>query len=151
MRRHWTLRLVFAGAAVAVLAGCEMRPVIASATVERSGGSEVIRVRIPTRDAKAIKRRQMNFYLIVSECAGHDGRSALDATIGGARVAEFRYPTVGEVTTIEGVMPHREFDGYRNPCAMVEGGGYFTGTLRSDPVEIVRHAGNDMRVRTPAR
>ena len=76
MKEHWTSRLVLAGAAVAMLAGCELRPVLASATAERSGESEVIRVQIPTRDAKAIKRRQMKFYLIVSECAGHDGRSA---------------------------------------------------------------------------
>lgn len=136
------LRFSLIGAAVVTLTGCELRPVLKSASALRLGEFDVIRIDISTSDVEEIKRRQINFYVIVSECASGDERSAIDAKIHGLRVAEFRYPTIGKVTTVEGVMSHSMFDRYRNPCAMLEGGGYFTGTLRTDPVEILRNIEN---------
>ncbi|HJY05864.1 MAG TPA: hypothetical protein VJ323_06080 [Bryobacteraceae bacterium] len=58
--------------------------------------------------------------------------------IDGQRASEFKFATAGASVKIVGRIPAGIFDEYRPPCAHLRGGGYFTGTLESAPVQITR-------------
>ncbi|GAB3101303.1 hypothetical protein [Lysobacter terrae] len=122
--------------AACALTGCELRPHVTSAAARRTGDAELVQVEIPMRDAARIKRRQLYFSIVVINCEGTKKRFAMDPYIDGQRAVEFGFATTGDVAKIAGTMPAHIFDRYVRPCAVLEGGGYFTGRLRSDPVPI---------------
>lgn len=139
MSAHIATRAFHVGAmglAASVLIGCEFRPQVMSADARRVGDTELVKVDIRAQDAAEIKRRQFYFYLVVVNCEGEEAPFAMDPYIAGQRAAEFQFPVTGESTEVTGSMPVQIFEKYALPCVRFEGGGYLTGTLRSDPVPI---------------
>ncbi|WP_145985519.1 hypothetical protein [Marilutibacter maris] len=114
-----------------LMVGCELDVPIISASARQVGDDEVIEVDISSRYASRIKSRQYYFYVLVVDCKEGGEVFAMDPYVGGKRAVEFDYDIDGEVTKIVGAMPAEVFAAYSDPCAAIEGGGYFSGRLRS--------------------
>jgi len=98
-------------------------------------------VTLRSADAKSIKHRQLYFSLVVVNCTGGIDRYPAEPQIGGQRIPEFRFPTDGDTVQVVGRIPVKIFGRYPEPCVLLEGGGYFTGTIKSSVAPIVRESG----------
>jgi hypothetical protein len=140
--RRTRYRKAMWGCLVAVVAlalvGCEMRPALLSARSHSEAQEEVVQVTLRSADAESIKRRQMHFSLVIVNCTGAEDRYPAEARISGQRIDEFRYPTEGDTVQITGRIPSGIFARYGQPCVLLQGGGYFTGTIKSSRVPIDR-------------
>lgn len=124
------------GVAASTLIGCTLHPDILSAHAYRVDGNEFIELSLQSRDAYAIKNRQLYFSIVVIECGGGQSRFPMEPYIAGQRAAEFKFPTTGQDVKITGSMPATIFQKYSRPCVLLEGGGYLSGNLISVPVPI---------------
>ncbi|MGY1410778.1 hypothetical protein ACW5EG_14550 [Luteimonas sp. A611] len=130
------IRLFLWVIAVYALTGCNLRPDIVSAHAVRNANSVTVEVVIPTRDAVKIKRRQLYVHIAVTDCDGSDLFYAIDPSVNGDRVAEFRFATVGDTTKLSGDIPAVVLEKFQRPCVSLRGGGYFTGRLKVRPIPI---------------
>jgi len=131
-----------AGAAVAallaavVLAACQVQAEVVSARADMEGATVLVSVAVPARDAAKIKSRELYTYVRVGDCQGMENGYPAEGYVNGEAASKFSFATVGPTTTFTGHVPTRVFEQYQAPCAALEGGGYFTGTLVSVPVTI---------------
>jgi len=121
-----------------LLVGCQLRPNILSAHSQRLGDGEIVELSLRSVDAKRIKSRELYFSIVVASCQGKSEEYPMTPYIDGQRASEFKFATAGASVKIVGRIPAGIFDEYRPPCAHLRGGGYFTGTLESAPVQITR-------------
>lgn len=125
-------------AAMALLSGCTFRPSLLWAHSNRIGDSELVKVGIRAHDAETIKRRELYFSLVASDCSNRKEEYPMEPRIAGVAVESFRFPISGAVVEITGSIPASIFDRYQRPCIFVRGGGYVTGKLKSDPIPVSR-------------
>jgi hypothetical protein len=137
-----------------LLAGCQLKPRILAATSANAGDEQVITVTIHARDAKSIRARQLYTWLVVVNCAGGQGRYPSEPSISGQPVSNFRFPVTGNRVDLVARVPATIYARYPQPCALLEGGGYFTGKIKSSiiPIRKVQGAGpNSSSKPTPLR
>ena len=136
------------------LEGCEFNPAPLSAVAHSEGAEQVVEVAIRSSDARTIKRRQFYFSVVIFNCTGPSTRYPAHPNIGGDTPGGFKFPIDGETVLITARVPARIFNQYQQPCAFLEGGGYFSGTIRSKviPLQQVPRAGpNNSFKPTPLR
>lgn len=131
-----SLFLIVGGAA---LAGCTFRPEIKYAWVDQSTGPDaIIHVRISGQDADIIKRRQLYFSLTVINCKGGPEGYPAEPYISGERATHFNFRSSDNEIEFTASIPVKILQQYHSPCVFLEGGGYFTGKLRSPPMALSR-------------
>jgi hypothetical protein len=134
-----TLRFRQAGlllAAPLLLCACTFRPAPVSAISYRAGDYEVVAVNISSADANTIKKRELYFTVVVTECQDGSERYPAESFIGGQRASDFDFSTSGEIIEIVGRVPARIFESYADPCVFLEGGGYLAGKIKSKVAAI---------------
>ena len=122
--------------AAGALAGCQVQPQLASAQAQKNGDKVVVEVAIPGEDAAKIKNRELYTYVRVGDCQRMEDGYPAEAYVDGVAVSMFSFGAEGATVTMSGTAPAHIFDTYQAPCAALEGGGYFTGTLVSAPVSV---------------
>ena len=143
MAANWRMRLQTNVAAcllvVATLTvgGCKFSPNLLSATSHSDDQEVVVRVTLRSADARTIRRRQLYFSLKVMNCSGAANGWRAEPTIAGVPAESFDFPTHGDTVQIIGRVPADIYAKYTRPCVLLEGGGYFTGTIESRMVPIV--------------
>jgi len=123
------------------LGGCQFRPDVLSASSHSEAQEEIVRVTLRSVDARSIKSRQLYFSLVIVNCTGEVGRYPAEPTIEGHPVPNFSFPTDGDTVEVVGRVPARIYANYPQPCVLLEGGGYLTGTIKSSTTPIVRESG----------
>ena len=122
--------------AVLVCAGCQLEPQLLSASSRTSGSDQIVTVTIQAADAAAIKRRQLYTWLVVASCDNPSDKFPSEPSIAGHRVPEFRFPVSGETADLVSRVPTKIYSQFQHPCAFLEGGGYFTGKIKSSLIAI---------------
>jgi hypothetical protein len=120
---------------------CTFRPNIISATANTTSASDTtIHVLLRKRDASIIKRRQLYFSIVAVNCKDGTGRFPVDPYIAGQSTSEFEFPLSADPIRISGSIPLKIWSDYRQPCVFLEGGGYFTGKIKSSlaPLKVYR-------------
>lgn len=125
-------------AAVPVLSGCQFRPEPLSAIAYNDDNDVVVQVTLRSADAKTIMDRELYFYLKVRSCNGTGNAFPADPPIEGGQIPGFIPPVQDNSVDITARVPAHIFAKYKEPCVFLEGGGYFTGTIESKMIPIVR-------------
>ena len=136
------------------LSGCEFRPPLLSAVAYNTEEDVVVYAPLSPSDAATIKRRELYARLIVVNCDGSGDRFPTDPPIEGGRITEHGTAAQGETVQITGRVPAWIYAKYTKPCVYLEGGGYFSGTVKSGIVPVVRQRGagpNNSSKPTPLR
>ena len=128
-------------AAAICIGGCQFRPDVLSARSHSESPDEVVQVTLSSADAKMIKSRQLYFSLVIANCTEDAGGFPAEPTIGGQPVPNFSFPTDGDTVEIIARVPSRIYAKYSKPCVFLQGGGYFSGTIKSSKAPIVRESG----------
>ena len=152
--RRLVATAVMLAALLLLLEGCEFDPTPLSAVSRNEGAEQVVEVAMRPSDARTIKRRQFYFSVVIFNCTAPGNGYPAHPNIGGDTVGGFEFPTSGETVLITARVPTRIFNQYQQPCAFLEGGGYFTGTIKSKvvPVQKISGAGpNNSSKPTPLR
>jgi hypothetical protein len=123
---------------VLTLSGCQFRPDPLSAISYSENQEVVVRVTLRSADAKTIKSRELYFSLKVINCEGQANGYPAQPLIGNQLTPGFDFPIQGDTVDITGRVPARIFAEYSKPCVFLEGGGYFTGTIKSSAIPIAR-------------
>ncbi len=140
-RRLLSLAVV-AGAAL-FLAGCQLEPKLLTAQSRAEGSEYVITVTISATAARSIKRRQLYTWLVLVNCSGPLEKFPSEPSIAGQPVPEFQFPITGPTVDLVARVPASIFAQYSEPCAFLEGGGYFTGKIQSSLIPILRDQGSE--------
>jgi hypothetical protein len=122
---------------VAVLSGCTFKPELLRAESTISGSEVVVTASLRSSDARTIKTRQLYFSLVTYECQGDPEGFPAAPYIQGERASTFKFPITGEAVEIVGRVPMAFFSEIKEPCLLLQGGGYFTGKILSAPAPIV--------------
>lgn len=126
-------------AVMLVTSGCEFRPHVSSAQVRRAGNNEEIEIKISSKDATSIKRRQLYFRIYITKCGGGgDKYFPVEPYIDGGRAADFEFSLDSRDVSINGALPAHILRNYEPACAALNGAGYFMGRLKSAEVPIRR-------------
>ena len=125
----------------ALLAGCKLQPRLLTAQSVSSGNEQIVTVSIRANDAKSIKTRQLYSWLVVINCTGRQKRLPLEPYIRSQRVSDFRFPVSGRSIDLVARVPAHIYAQYSQPCVFLEGGGYFTGKLKSSVIPISKAQG----------
>jgi hypothetical protein len=125
-------------AQVFVLSGCQFRPDLLSATAHNDNEDVVVQVTLGAADAKTIKLRELYVRLTIINCNSTAGGFPADPPIEGGRIPGFDAPTQNGRVQIMGRVPAHIYAKYSEPCVFLNGGGYFSGTIESTVVPIVR-------------
>jgi hypothetical protein len=121
-----------------MLAACTFRPDIISASVRSTSATDAtVYVRLKREVASVIKKRQLYFGIIVVNCGTDTDRYPIEPYIGGKNAAEFEFPLPTSVVEVTGNIPLKILREYQRPCIFLEGGGYFTGKMRSASVPLI--------------
>lgn len=123
------------------MVGCTLRPDLITAYIKNGGEMETIEVTLRSKDAKAIKDREMYFSIVVFDCDNSQKDYNVWPHVAGRRASKFDFPIEGEYVTFHGVIPKRIVDSYSKPCAFLSGGSYFFGTIESKYIHLVRKSG----------
>ena len=124
-----------------VLSGCEFRPDPLSAVAYNDNEGVVVQVTIRASDADTIKRRELYVRLNVINCDGTGAGFPADPPIEGGRIPGYDAPIQSGTMQITGRVPTHIYAKYSEPCVFLNGGGYFSGTIESSRVRIVRDPG----------
>ena len=119
-----------------VLAACTHNADVTSATARVVNANAVVEVALDQRDVQVIKDRELYFSIVLVECADKSKRFPLQPYLDGKMIEGGNFPSA-ESTTVYGTMPASNFQRYGKPCVLLEGGGYFSGKLTSQPVPVV--------------
>ena len=122
---------------VSLLAGCQLEPQLLAATSHSEGDEQIVTVTISADDAKSIKTREIDTWLVVGSCAGGQEPFPTDPYVSGRRVSEFRFPISGNTVDLVANVPAKIYTEYPQPCAYLEGGGYLTGKIKSSAIPIL--------------
>lgn len=121
------------------VSSCDYDPQIRSASSsEISENSTQISVDIGSDVASELKKRQYYFSIVVDECDGGSKEFPVEAYVGTEKASNFTFPVAGDVATFTGTIPAKVFASYRRPCAYLRGGGYTSGKIKSNSVQIIR-------------
>jgi ketopantoate reductase len=117
------------------LSGCTSRPDIISASFHEIGSRDTeVGVLVRSRDAHAIKSKQLYFSINIYDCKNQADRFPAEPFIAGQRASSFNFPVVGTNTLITGTVPSSIFKRFSKHCLFLEGGGYLSGKLESNSV-----------------
>lgn len=122
---------------VFILTGCQFRPHPVSAIAYSDDEDVVVQVSIRSSDAQKIKSRELYIRLTIINCDGTGDGYPAPPPIEGGQIPGFD-PTANNAVQITSRVPAHIFAEYKDPCVFLQGGGYFTGTIESDMVPIVR-------------
>ncbi|MEN1973460.1 hypothetical protein WCE34_14215 [Luteimonas sp. MJ204] len=122
--------------AAAALTACQVQAKIVSARADTEGATVLVSVEVPAPEAAKIKSRELYTYVRVGDCQDMENGYPAEGYVDGKAVSTFSFATEGATTVFSGRVPTRIFEQYQAPCAALEGGGYFTGILVSDPLVI---------------
>ncbi|WP_076588658.1 hypothetical protein [Solilutibacter tolerans] len=142
------------GALLLLLVRCEFQPIPLSAVSRSEKSEQVIEVTIKSSDARIIKRREFYFSVVIINCSDPVNRYPAHPDIGGDTVGGFNFPIDSESVLITARVPAGIFDQYNDPCVFLEGGGYFSGTIKSKVVpvhQVLRTGPNNSFKPTPLR
>ena len=119
-----------------IVVGCQLEPTLLAAQSRIDGTEQVVTVTIRASDAQTIKRRQLYTWLVLANCSGPPEKFPSEPSIAGHRVPDFRFPVTGKTVDLVARVPTAIYVRYEHPCAYLEGGGYFTGKVRSPLIPI---------------
>lgn len=117
-----------------LLSGCSATATIKNAWIGSSpDGYAVIHVEITAKDVELIRRNQIYFSVVLNECSGQGKRFPMEPMIQGKRASDFDFE-ISNVAVVDVVAtgPFEVIKGYREPCVMLEGGGYAGARLKSN-------------------
>jgi hypothetical protein len=117
-----------------LLSGCSATATIKNAWIgSSSDGNAVVHVEISAKDAELIRRNQIYFSIVLNECSGQGKRFPMEPMIQGKRTSDFDFE-ISNVAVVDVVatVPFWAIKGYRDPCVMLEGGGYAGARLKSN-------------------
>ena len=120
-----------------LLAGCQLEPQLLAATSHSEGDKQIVTVTIRADDAKSIKTRELYTWLVVGSCTGGQGPFPTEPYVAGRRLSEFRFPISGNAVDLVANVPAKIYARYSQPCTSLEGGGYFTGKIKSSVIPIL--------------
>lgn len=124
--------------AASTIVACTFRPEIISAWVQpNSNGDATIYVRLKRQDAATIKRRQLYVAIAVVNCDGDPEKYPIEPYIAGDKVTHFKFPLESKEIDLTGVVPAKIFREYERPCVFLEGGGYFTGKIKTSLAPLI--------------
>ena len=135
--RYRLLSVALVGSMIA-LSGCQFRPALVSAVAYNDKEDVVVQVALRPSDATTINRRELYARLTVVNCDGSGSRFPADPPIEGGHIPGVSTVAQGDMVQIIGRVPAWIYAKYSNPCVYLDGGGYFSGTLKSTVVPIVR-------------
>jgi hypothetical protein len=93
----------------------------------------VVHVEIAAKDVEFIRRNQIYFSIVLNECSGQGKRFPMEPMIQGKRASDFDFETSNvAVVDVVATGPFGAIKGYRDPCVMLEGGGYSGARLKSN-------------------
>ena len=131
--------MILALGAALLLSGCQFQPKPVSATSYSDDKDVIVQVTLRAADAQTIKTRELYFSLNVINCDGPaNGFPAAPFSIAGKPARGFDFPIQGDTVQIASRVPAHIFAQYSEPCVFLQGGGYFTGTIESIAIPIVR-------------
>ena len=125
-------------ASVVLLSGCQFHPDLLSAIAYDDNQDVVVQVVLRSADANIIKRRELYARLTVVNCGGKSDGFPADPPIEGGRIPGYEVPIQSDTVRISARVPAHIFAKYSEPCIFLRGGGYFSGTIESGVVRIVR-------------
>ena len=137
--RYKQIGALCVAAPVVVLSGCQFRPELLSAIAYDDNEDVVVQVTLNSADANTIKRRQLYARLTVVNCGGKSGGFPADPPIEGGRILGYEVPIQSDTVRISARVPAHIYSKYSEPCVFLRGGGYFSGTIESGVVRIVRN------------
>ena len=121
------------------LVGCSDEPQIKGAWAEKGGGGDItVHVRVSSKDAEYIKNDQIYFSIVLNDCGNVGKRFPMEPLIDGRRASDFDFRIPRPEVELTSVAPAWVIDGYKNPCIMLEGGGYAGARLKSKQVPLQR-------------
>jgi len=123
------------------LSGCQFRPEPLSATAYNDKEEVVVQLTLRATDALTITRRELYARLTLINCDGSGGGFPAGPPIEGGRIPGYGTPPQDGTVQITARVPTRIYAQYAEPCVFLNGGGYFTGTIKSGMVPIVRDHG----------
>ena len=126
----------FLGIAVLAFTGCTTQPKLIAATVEHSGGTQIVNVTLRAADARLIKSRELYFSIVVFDCKNPDHGLPIEPYVSGQLATRFKFPIEGEFVTVRGSIPSDMHLDFKPACVFLEGGGYLFGKLKSDVIPI---------------
>lgn len=117
-----------------LLSGCSATATIKNAWIVSSpDGHAVVHVEIAAKDVEFIRRNQIYFSIVLNECSGQGKRFPMEPMIQGKRASDFDFETSNvAVVDVVATGPFGAIKGYRDPCVMLEGGGYSGARLKSN-------------------
>ena len=125
--------------ALPCLSACTFHPELTSASVhEISPTQNVVEVTINSDAARRLKAGEFYFSVVTAECDDGSNRFPMEPLIDGTRASEFDFPIREGQTIITSHLPSEILRNYRKPCVYLEGGGYFSGKVRSETVQLLR-------------
>jgi hypothetical protein len=141
-------------AVILCLTACEFRPALISASAHQEEQDILVQVELRSADVQTIRQRELYARLTVLNCDGSGDAFPMDPPIEGGRIPGAS--TTSQVGTVQitGRVPVWIYAKYSTPCVFLRGGGYFTGTIKSEmaPVPLKRGAGpNNSSKPTPLR
>jgi hypothetical protein len=129
-------RSKFSLLAVLAFTGCTTHLKLIAATVEHSGGADIVNVTLRAADAKLIKDREFYFSIVVFDCKNPDHGLPIEPYVSGQLATRFKFPIEGEFVTVRGSIPSDMHLDFKPACVFLEGGGYLFGKLKSDVIPI---------------
>ncbi|GAB3361751.1 hypothetical protein GCM10027430_35780 [Lysobacter tyrosinilyticus] len=136
--RHPKICAVCLAASVLLLGGCQFRPDPLSAIAYDDNEDVVVQVALHSADAKTIIQRELYVRLMVVNCGGKSDGFPADPPIEGGRIPGYEVPIQSDTVQISGRVPAHIYAKYSNPCVFLRGGGYFSGSIESGVVRILR-------------
>ena len=118
-------------------AACTARTPINRAWITPApAGNVFIHIVAPSKLAEYIKRNEIYFSIVVNECDGSGKRFPLEPMVQGARASKFDFKITGPTIEFTSMSPRWAIEKYKNPCAVLEGGGYSGARLKSGMARI---------------
>ena len=136
--RYKKIGVLCLATSILVLSGCQFRPDLLSAIAYDDNEDVVVQVTLRSADAHIIKRRELYARLTVVNCDGKSDGFPADPPIEGGRIMGYEVPIQSDTVRISARVPAHIYAKYSEPCVVLRGGGYFSGTIESGMVRIVR-------------
>ncbi len=139
--QHLMIKPVVLAALALSLSGCQFRPEPLAATAYNEKDEVEVHLTLRAAHALTITRRELYARLTLINCDGSGRGFPASPPIEGGRIpGNSTLPQDGTVQ-ITARVPTRIYAQYTKPCVFLNGGGYFTGTIKSGMVPIVRDHG----------
>ena len=121
--------------------GCQFQPHLLAATASNDNEQVEVQVTLRAADAETIKRRELYVRATLVNCNSAARGFPADPPIEGGRIPGHDGPLHGSTAQITVRVPANIYARYSEPCVFLNGGGYFSGTIKSSKVPIVLKRG----------